>query len=84
MQWQDWVLAVGSFIFVIALIPSIQSPDKPALSTSVLTAAVLGIFALTYMTLSLWLAAFTTSMTCVCWTILGIQKVQQVRRSRDK
>jgi hypothetical protein len=82
MPWQDWVLAVGSFIFAVALYPSIKSPDKPALSTSASTAAVLGVFAVTYVTLSLWMAAFTVTLTGIMWTILAVQKYQQDKKPK--
>lgn len=74
MLWQDWVITLGSLVFVFALIPSVLSKDKPALSTSLMTGTVLVIFALTYLTLSLWTGAATTFLTGVLWFTLAIQK----------
>lgn len=75
--WQDIVLAVGSLIFAIALIPSVISEHKPALSTSILTAAVLAVFTATYATLSLWYATTTTGLTAIIWGVLAFQKIFQ-------
>lgn len=71
---QDYILSFGSILFVIALIPSIRAKDKPALSTSLMTAVVLTVFALTYLSLKFWFATFSTSLTAVCWYILAWQK----------
>jgi len=74
MLWQDWIITLGSLVFVIALFPSVLSKDKPALSTSLMTGTVLVIFALTYLTLSLWTSAVTTFLTGALWFVLAIQK----------
>lgn len=76
-HWQDYVIAVGSIIFVIALIPSVLGKHKPALSTSLLTGTVLLVFAMTYLTLSLWFAAITTTLTATLWYVLAVQKYLQ-------
>ncbi|HVX24356.1 MAG TPA: hypothetical protein VG992_03380 [Candidatus Saccharimonadales bacterium] len=77
MQWQDYVIAVGSILFIIALMPSVLGKNKPALSTSVMTGSVLMVFAITYTTLHLWFAGITTALTAIQWFILAIQKYQQ-------
>jgi len=74
MLWQDGVLTGGSIIFVIALVPSVMSKDKPALSTSLMTGSVLIVFAFVYLTLSLWFSAVTTAITGMLWFILAAQK----------
>jgi hypothetical protein len=76
-MWQDYVISVGSFFFIVALIPSIISKDKPSLLTSVTTALILFIFSMTYVSLSLWFAATTTAGTSICWSILAMQKYRQ-------
>jgi hypothetical protein len=53
-EWQDIVISAGALILALALWPSILSKDKPALWTSLVTGAVLFVFALTYGSLSLW------------------------------
>lgn len=82
-NWQDLVLAIGSIIFVIALVPSVAGKNKPALSTSLLTGTVLVVFGISYLTLTLWYAATTTFMTAVMWYILAAQKLHQSRRLQE-
>ncbi len=73
-HWQDYILAAGSLIFTIALIPSLRSKHKPAVSTSLITAGVLVAFAFTYITLSLWFSAIAISINGLAWIALAIQK----------
>jgi hypothetical protein len=84
MLWQDLVLTGGSTIFVIALIPSVMSKDKPASSTSLMTGSVLIVFAFVYLTLSLWFSAVTTAITGVLWFILASQKLIASKRVSKK
>ena len=74
MTWQDIVLAVGSWIFIFALFPSLFSKDKPPVSTSVLTGSVLLIYTVVYFTLHLWLSVASTGLLAVAWLALGAQK----------
>lgn len=74
MMWQDYIFTIGSFVFIIALIPSILSKDKPAIASSISTALVLTIFSFTYFSLSLWLTTITTAGTAMAWHILAFQK----------
>ncbi len=82
MTWQDIILSVGSWIFAIALIPSILSKDKPALSSSLITGSVLTIFACTYLTLSLWTTAASTVLVAGMWFTLALQKIRLTRREK--
>lgn len=75
MLWQDLVLTGGSAVFALALLPSVFSKDKPALSTSFMTGTVLLIFAFVYWTLSLWVSTITTIITGFLWLTLAIQKI---------
>ncbi len=77
MPWQDLALSIGSFIFTVALIPSLRSKHKPALSTSVLTGIILLVFAAVYLSLTLWLGAALVLLNAVTWFILAAQKYQQ-------
>lgn len=73
-MWQDYVLTAGSIAFVLALIPAIRSPEKPARSTCALTAGVLYTFAVTQWTLDLPFTAITTMATAAAWTVLLFQR----------
>ena len=74
MSWQDIIIAVGQWIFLIALLPSIVSKNKPALSTSILTGTVLGVFAFTYATLGFWTSTISTILVSGAWITLAVQK----------
>jgi len=80
---QDLILTVGSLIFVVALIPSVLSEHKPALSTSASSGIVLFIFAGVYISLHLWFTAISTSLTGTLWIILAIQKFMQREKKAD-
>ena len=54
---------IGSLLLAVALIPSLRSEDKPALTTSLLTASCLAVFAVVYASLELWYSTTTTSLT---------------------
>jgi len=84
MIWQDWVFSIGSWIFVIALIPTIRGGSKPALSTSLLTGSILAIFAITYFSLELWLSTVSTIATATSWYILAWQKYNSDHKKHDK
>lgn len=73
--WQDVVIAIGNWIFVIALIPTVRAKEKPALSTSILTGAVLAVFSFTFSTLSLLNSAVSAAAISITWFILAGQKL---------
>ena len=75
-SWQDIVLTLGNMLFLIALIPSIVSKDKPSHWTSLLTASTLTIFTFTYFMLSLTYATYPVGGTAIAWWILFFQKVR--------
>lgn len=80
MLWQDWVFSIGQIIFVIALIPTIKGKDKPALSTSLITGAILLAFAFSYMALSLLFSTVTSIVMSLSWFILAYQKYKQIKK----
>jgi len=77
MVWQDIVLSIGAWLFIIALIPSIRGKDKPPMTTSVLTGSVLAVFSLTYATLELWLSVLSTTLLSGAWFVLAAQKARK-------
>jgi heme O synthase-like polyprenyltransferase len=80
MIWQDIVLSIGQWIFVIALLPSVFGNDKPALSSSVLTGAVLAVFAFVYATLGLWSSVAAGSAISITWFILAWQQYRRKKK----
>lgn len=57
MTWQDQVIAMTQVLFVLALLPSLQSENKPDWLTSLATTVGMFAIACTYATLSLWFSA---------------------------
>lgn len=80
IPWQDLLFSSGGLIFTIALIPSILSDDKPALSTSLMTAVILSTFSYAYFTLELWLSVFGGALVAGGWWVLAVQKYLIDRR----
>lgn len=74
MAWQDIIIAIGQWVFLLALLPSIFGKDKPALATSILTGVVLAVFAVTFATLSFWTSAISSIIVSGAWFMLAAQK----------
>lgn len=82
--WQDLVLAASLFGFNVALLPSIFSKHKPALTTSLLTALFqLAGFAV-YINLALWYSAAMSFVNFTLWSILSIQKLKFCSRAKSR
>lgn len=77
MKWQDFVIACGSIIFDLALLRMLFAPEKPPLSSSILTGGTLLVFAVTYATLGLWFAFATTVAGGAFWLLLAWQRYLQ-------
>lgn len=75
-MWQDIIISIGGVFFTIALIPSLLSQDKPALTTSVMTSSILFILVFTYASLGLWLSSLMNAIMCLLWATLAVQKLR--------
>lgn len=84
MSVQELVLAFGQVVFIVALLPSIFSKDKPEIWTSILTGTVALSISITYVTLSLNVAAVMAFFNFVAWSILAIQKLRIIKISNTK
>ena len=73
MIWQDAVIGIGNWIFVLALIPSIISNKKPAIATSLITAVVVTVIAYCFFTLELYHSMISSVAVGVCWWVLFLQ-----------
>jgi len=72
MIWQDWVLMAGGWIFAILLYPILRDKDANVpRRTSLPTAVVLLVYAFTYLTLGLELAAAASFTTALMWFAVG-------------
>lgn len=74
MSWQDIVLSVSQVVFVIALLPSVFSKNKPAIATSVMNLIFLYVISYVYLTLSLFGSAIGIFIVATLWTVLAVQK----------
>jgi uncharacterized integral membrane protein len=72
--WQDIVMTIGSIGFVVSLLPSVFSKDKPALTTSIMTAIILCSLIICYVSLGLYLSSVLNLITAILWIVLAIQK----------
>ncbi|MEK7567921.1 MAG: hypothetical protein AAB513_03320 [Patescibacteria group bacterium] len=68
------IIAIGQWMFLLALLPSILGKDKPAIATSVFTGLILATFVIAYFSISLWVSAISTSLVSLGWFILAYQK----------
>jgi len=83
MHWQQTVLALGQIVFIVALLPSVFSSDKPEIWTSIITGTVALSIAITYITMSLPVAAISAFFNFVFWSILAFQKFRQMKQKRS-
>jgi hypothetical protein len=84
MPWQDWVLSIGCFLILLSLIPTIRGDQKPALTTSVMSAAIVAVFAFTMTTLGLWISGLANGGIAIAWSVLAVQRYQIVRREKQE
>jgi hypothetical protein len=81
MVWQDTVLSIINFGFILTLIPAIVQNYKnkdvkgQSLPTYASTAVLLTIMSYLFLTLDLWLSSVATAGTAVTWYILLYQKI---------
>lgn len=74
-MWQDWVLAIGQFIFAVALLPSVFSINKPHWASSLLTSSVLSVFSYTFWTLGLLWSTAMSALVAATWFVLLLQSL---------
>ena len=84
MHWQQIILGLGQIVFVIALIPSLVSNQKPEIWTSIITGLVALSITITYFSMSLIFAAISASVNFIIWSILAIQRYRQIKNIKVK
>lgn len=83
MQWQDIVISLCSWAATAALVPTIIGKDKPALSSCLLTAALVTTFGICYVTLDLYSAAASSWLLAGAWLTLAVQQWRKKGRPTD-
>lgn len=74
-MWQDYVIAVIQWTFVIALIPSLIHPtQKPAVMTSLMTGILLIVLGFAYASLDLWKSFIPVVLLAFAWFLLAYQR----------
>ncbi len=76
MQWQDIVISICQICFVIALMPSVLSKDKPAAATSIMNVVLVSIITACLFSLGLWFSGATAAMVGITWVVLAVQKLK--------
>ncbi|MFW6283209.1 MAG: hypothetical protein ACOC1P_04125 [Minisyncoccales bacterium] len=76
MIWQDLVISIGEWIFIVSLMFSIFSKNKPSIYTSLTTGIVLTFFGISFFTLNLYMAGVSSLGCAICWYILFVQKLK--------
>ncbi len=82
-MWQDYLFLVGGVVFIVSLLPSLFSKDKPNWLTSVTTSFFLFCYVVAYFTLCLKFAAVTTLVTAGIWLVMFVQKVGISKKIND-
>jgi len=81
-QWQDLVLTIINFGFMVTAIPAImrnyqlKEAKSQSLSMYLSTAVLLTVMAYVFFTLDMLLSSASTAGTGIMWYILTYQKVQ--------
>lgn len=70
---QDIIIGIIQFQFLLFLLPSIFSDNKPDFKTCIMTAIGLTIVGICFGTLELWLSMFGVISAAFGWWILTIQ-----------
>jgi hypothetical protein len=83
MTWQDLVYSIGQWVFIVALLPSVFSKNKPAFVSSLTTGTVLLVYVFTMASLNLWVSSASTSITCLVWYILAFQKYRLDKKIKE-
>ena len=83
-SWQDDVVAVIQWIFVIALLPTLLHPtDKPTFATAVVTGTSLFVMAATFATVLWYVSALSTAASGTAWAILAYQRYRINQQSGE-
>lgn len=81
-MWEDTVIAIVQWIFVVALIPSIlHKTQKPVVWTSLMTGLLLIILCFAYVSLGLWQSFVPVLILALAWLYLAWQRHRLNRKN---
>lgn len=83
MQWEEYLVSFGTLVLVLGLVPTVFGRHKPALSTSLVTFAVLSSFVVAFFSLHLYLAAALNTLNALVWGIIALQVFSAKRKNKD-
>jgi hypothetical protein len=73
MAINDLIFALGTIVFLLALIPSLITKNKPNKKTSIITSLVLYVFTFNYISLAMYFSAAVGFVTATAWLVLYFQ-----------
>jgi small-conductance mechanosensitive channel len=82
MRWQDIVISIAQTGFIIALLPSIRSKQKPVLFTSISYTVLICAICIALLSLHLWFSTLTAFAGAIEWAILAVQRIKADKASR--
>ena len=82
MAWQDYVISIAQIGFIIALIPTLRSGDKPPKATSFMNTVLLVVISFSLFTLGLYFSAATAFAIALTWAVIGLQKLKTDKASK--
>ena len=81
-MWQDWIISLSQVSFIVALLPSIVSKDKPNLITSVITSFFLFLVSACFYSLNLYASTVFTLLSGIAWAILAVQRFNFIVKTK--
>ena len=79
-MWQEFVISTGQWFFVISLIPTLRSKNKPPLFTSLTTGLILLVFGYTFATMHMWNSSISTFTVGMTWEVIAVQTILQGKK----
>jgi hypothetical protein len=84
-MWQDYVIALVQWLFLIALVPSIRHPlNKPPLSSCIMTSVCGYVLCFTFGSLHLLNSTLASGALATAWALLAYQRYKLDRKSTKK
>jgi hypothetical protein len=82
-MWQDWVISIVQWGFIVANLPTIfDKTQKPAILTSLGSALGLYLITAVYVSLGLWAASLSSFVLGSEWALLAYQRWQLNKRAK--